>query len=222
MTGKLTTLSSSTTSAGLSIGVSSAAPTGPLSGDLYGTTAGLYYNAGSGGIKGPFGTLASLATNSPIAGGTITGTSGTISCPTCATTTNGGALSATGPIAISPAGVISIGNIDAAPVMVMPGAITAGSFSWSLKWPWATGTIASFSYATGGTGTPSFTAGISINGTVVTGCTGLTVTSSATTTATCSAANAVVSGQPVVLNLSSVSGSPTGATFQLNYSHSLP
>jgi trimeric autotransporter adhesin len=54
------------------------------------------------------GSVTSVATTSPISGGPVTST-GTISCPTCATTTNGGALSGTSPIAISVAGVISIG-----------------------------------------------------------------------------------------------------------------
>lgn len=53
------------------------------------------------------GTVTSVATTSPITGGTITGT-GTIACATCATTTNGGAISGTAPVAVSAAGAVSI------------------------------------------------------------------------------------------------------------------
>lgn len=67
----------------------------------------LYTLVGSGGGGGGSGTVTSVATTSPVTGGTFT-TSGTIACPTCATTTSGGALSATLPMSISSSGVISI------------------------------------------------------------------------------------------------------------------
>lgn len=60
------------------------------------------------GAAGPgAGTVTSVATTTPLGGGTITGT-GTLTCTTCATTTNGGALSGTSPVAVSAAGVISL------------------------------------------------------------------------------------------------------------------
>lgn len=62
------------------------------------------------GGAGGGGTVTNVATTGPITGGAIT-TTGTIACPTCATTTNGGALSGTAPIAVSAAGVISGGGL---------------------------------------------------------------------------------------------------------------
>jgi len=60
----------------------------------------------NGGSFFSIGSVTSIATTPPITGGTITGT-GTIACSTCATTTNGGALTATSPATISAAGVIA-------------------------------------------------------------------------------------------------------------------
>jgi hypothetical protein len=105
---KLTTAASTTTQAGLNIPAGTA-PTSPSNGDVWTTTGGLFARI-NGSTQGPFGTssgtVSSIATTSPIGGGTIT-TTGTITCTTCALTTNGGLLTATSPTAISAAGVIS-------------------------------------------------------------------------------------------------------------------
>jgi len=55
------------------------------------------------------GAVTSIATTAPITGGPIT-TTGTIACPTCATTTNGGALSGSAPVQVSAAGAISLSS----------------------------------------------------------------------------------------------------------------
>jgi hypothetical protein len=106
--GKLVTAASTTTQAGLNLPAGTA-PTSPTNGDVWTTTVGVYARI-NGTTVGPFGTatgsVSSIATTSPISGGTIT-TTGTITCPTCALTTNGGLLTATSPAAISAAGLIT-------------------------------------------------------------------------------------------------------------------
>lgn len=76
-----------------------------FSGDLTGsatvTTGGIGPAGAGGGVSGVTGTA-------PVA--SSGGATPAISCTTCATTTNGGALSATAPAAISAAGVISVGT----------------------------------------------------------------------------------------------------------------
>ena len=73
------------------------APTGPCSpfmyavnnanGDFYDCKASVWFKVSGGGGSG---TVTSVATTSPITGGTITGT-GTIACATCTTSTSPGA-----------------------------------------------------------------------------------------------------------------------------------
>lgn len=79
------------------------------------------------------------------------------------------------------------------------------------------GTINSVSYYTGGTGTPSFTAGVTINGTNVTSCVSLTVNSSSLTTTSCTAANTFSSGDLINVVVSSPSGTPNQAIVQINF-----
>jgi hypothetical protein len=272
--GKLVTAASTTTQAGLNL-PAGAAPTSPVNGDLWTTTAGLFARI-NGGTLGPFGTssgtVSSIATTSPISGGTITST-GTITCPTCALTTNGGLLTATSPAAISAAGVITCttcmtsgtgGNLNAglplttvnstvlcntcatvtgggalsvsAPLALANGAFSLGSqtgaavFNWDSgttvssntyyvtgKWPWASGSIVSVSYLTGGTGSPAFNIAVQVNGTNVSTCNGITVSSGTIATTNCGT-NSITTGQPVTLVLSAVTGSPSSSLVQINYS----
>jgi len=100
--------------------------------------------------------------------------------------------------------------------------VAAGTYITTLSWPWANGTINSVTYATGGSGSPSFTVAVQINGTSVTGCSAVAVSSSTSATTTCTAANAVVAGGKVTVVISSVSGTPEQAAFQINYTHSEP
>lgn len=275
--GKLVTAASTTTQAGLNL-PAGAAPTSPVNGDLWTTTAGLFARI-NGGTLGPFGTssgtVSSVATSSPLTGGTIT-TTGTITCPTCALTTNGGLLTATSPEAISAAGVItcttcvtssaggaltattpiavsSAGLITCATCATITGggALTvtaplglsggvlsltsqtgAAVFNWdsnttiaantyyvTAKWPWATGTIVSVSYLTGGTGSPAFNIAVQVNGTNVATCNGITVSSGTIATTNCGT-NSITTGQPVTLVLSAVTGSPYSSLVQINYTRS--
>jgi hypothetical protein len=81
----------------------------------------------------------------------------------------------------------------------------------------ASGTITSVTFYTGGTGTPSFTAGVQIGGTGVTGCSALSVSSSTATTTSCTAANTFTSTSQLTLVISSASGTPNQALVQINY-----
>jgi hypothetical protein len=98
-----------------------------------------------------------------------------------------------------------------------PAAVTvaAGTYVAVLKAPYA-GTVQSVSYATNGSGTPSFGISTQINGTPVTGCTGITVTSSTTASATCTAANTFSGGAEIDVVVSSVSGTPGPAAVQVD------
>lgn len=82
--------------------------------------------------------------------------------------------------------------------------------------PWSSGTITSIHYAAA---TGSFTASVQIGGTNVTGCNGITVSSGTDTTATCTAANTLATGNQVTVVISAPSGSPNGAYVQVNFSH---
>lgn len=108
---------------------------------------------------------------------------------------------------------------------------TPGKFHASYQWPsnqnvaadtiplmiaTEAGTITSVSYLTGG-GTPSFTLAITIGGVNVTSCNGLTVNSASQTTTTCTAANALASGNIVAAVITAPSGTPNDALVQINY-----
>ncbi len=275
--GKLVTAASTTTQAGLNV-PAGVAPTSPTNGDLWTTTAGVYARI-NGSTIGPFGTssgsVSSIATSSPIVGGTIT-TSGTISCPQCALTTNGGlltsaspvgisagglltcatcvtssgggALTATSPVAVSSAGLITCatclvisggGTLAATSPLTLSGSTLtlssqtgAATFNWdssttvsantyylAAKWPWGTGSVTSISYLTGGTSSPAFNVAVLVNGVAVASCNGITVSSATVATTNCGT-NTISSGQPVILVLSAVTGAPSAAMVQVNYSRS--
>ena len=276
--GKLITAASTTSAAGLNLPAGTA-PTSPVNGDMWATVAGVYARINNATV-GPFGTatgtVSSIATTGPIGGGTIT-TTGTITCTTCATTTNGGLLTATSPTVISAAGVISCptcttqtgggamtataplaasasgvvscstcatttngGSLTATSPMTISaaGVIALSSqtgtatlnfdsnttvsnntyYLWG-KFPYATGSISSVSYLTGGSSSPSFNIAIQVNGVNVTTCNGITVSSGTIATTTCGT-NSITSGQPVTLVISATSGSPSSALVQVNYSRS--
>lgn len=277
--GKLTTTASATGASGLNL-VPGVAPTSPANGDLWVTSTAIQarVNGTTLSLGTGSGTITSVATSSPITGGTIT-VSGTIACPTCATTTNGGAIAGTPPIGVNAAGAISCatcvtstgggGQTATAPISVNAagniacltcattgggGALSAttpialtgnvvsigpintqGVFNFdtlttvhndtyyiSPKWPWATGTIQSITYATSGTGTPSFNVALQINGTNVTSCNGVTVSSVSITTTTCTGANTITTGQPLTLVITATNGSPFSTVLAVNFAHSMP
>lgn len=216
MTGKLTTVASTAGAAGLNI-APGVAPSAPANGDEWITTVGKFARV-NGTSQGPYVYTVGGTTPIVITGG---GTpSVTVTCPLCALTTNGGALSGTSPISVSASGVVSLGAQPATAVWIADSATTVHNDTYNLieKWPWAnSGTVQSIIYHTGGTATPTFTVSLQIAGTPVTGCNGLGVSSSSDTTTTCTAANSIINGQSLGLVITGTSGSPASAVVQVNY-----
>jgi hypothetical protein len=221
LSGKLTTAASSAGGANLSI-PQGTTPTTPGNGDVWATSAGLFGRF-NGITTGPFIGLANLSATSPI---TYNNGTGAFACTTCATTTNGGALTATSPIAISVGGAISLGTTIGAAEFFTDASSAVHNDIYPLPvdtWPWASGTIDSVTYYTGGTSTPSFSIALQINGANVTSCNGITVNSATRATTTCSLANnTITSGQHPTLVISGTAGTPFSSLVQINYHHSNP
>lgn len=83
------------------------------------------------------------------------------------------------------------------------------------------GKIASVTYYTNGTSTPSFAIAVQIGGTNVTGCNALTVSSATATTTACTAANTFTNSSQITLVISGVSGTPQQALVQINMTATL-
>ena len=214
LTGKLITATSGTGAAGLNVppGV---APSSPVNGDIWETSSGILGRV-NGATQGPF--VGNIVTSSPLTGG-ATGPTVTVSCATCATTTNGGAITATAPMTISAGGLIALGLQPAPITWIADSSTTVHNDTYNLieKWLWtSSGTISSFVYHTGGTSTPSFVASLQIAGTPVTGCNTITVSSGSDTTATCTAANTITNGQALSLVITGTNGIPSSAVVQVN------
>lgn len=209
--GALTTAASAVGGANFNI-PQGTAPSSPANGNVWATSAGLFgrYN---GTTYGPYIGIAQLSATSP-----IVDTSGVFSCATCATTTNGGALTATSPMAISAGGVISLGEFTVAIPIIWNATTTVTNDSYQFYWPQATGHITSVKYYTGGSSTPSFTINVAVNGSSVTGCSAISVTaansqaSPGTTTCT---STAITSGQPIKISTSGVAGTPFSAMVEV-------
>jgi len=75
------------------------------------------------GITDAVATSRSISTTSPLAGGGDLSANRTFTCTTCATTTNGGALSGTSPVAVSAGGAISCTTclVSSTPVTIAQG-----------------------------------------------------------------------------------------------------
>lgn len=221
-TGKQTFLAGTVSAASLNIppGV---APTSPVNGDEWETSVGLFSRI-NGTTQGPY--LYSAATSSPLAGGGV-GPTLTLTCPSCATTTNGGALAATAPLTISSAGLIALGSQTSPLVWIADAAFVVHNDTYPLieQWPWTGGgTLNKVVYHTGGTTSPAFnvtfavcTGGVSGTCTNVSGCTNIAVSSTADNTATCSA-GAIATNQTLAMTVTGVTGSPSSAVVQLNIS----
>lgn len=220
MSGVLTTAASTTGAAGFNV-PQGVAPASPANGNIWGTSAGMFGRFG-GATQGPFIGLTSLSASSPLA---YNNSTGAFTCTTCATTTNGGALTATSPMAISAGGVISLGTTIGAAEFFADSTVAVHNDTYPLPldtWPWATGTIDSVTYYTGGTSTPSFAIALQINGTNVTSCNSITVNSGTRNSTTCTGANTITSGQHATLVISGTSGSPSSSLVQVAYHHSNP
>jgi hypothetical protein len=83
------------------------------------------------------------------------------------------------------------------------------------------GTITSVTYYTNGTGSPSFTVNVKIDGTSVTSCSAIVVNSSTVATTTCTAANTFTNTNQITLVVSAVSGTPNQALVQINMTNTL-
>lgn len=218
--GKLTTTASAAGGSGLNL-PQGAAPTSPNNGDVWQTSAGLF-NRANGATFGPLIDRTGVSATSPV---TYNNGTGVFACATCATTTNGGALTATSPMAISAAGVISLGTLVGVAEFFADSTVPVHNDTYPLPsdtWPWATGTIDSVTYYTSGTSTPSFSIALQINGTNVTSCSGIVVSSATRTTTTCTGANTITSGQHPTLVISGTSGTPNTSLVQINFHHSNP
>lgn len=213
MTGKLTTVASATTSAGFNV-PQGAAPTSPANGDIWSTAAGFFARV-NGTTQGPL--VAAVAGTAPVTA-SLAGATWTVACPTCATTTNGGALTATAPLTISAGGLIALGSQPAPIVWIADSATAVHNDTYNLieKSPWANNvSVTSMTYHTGGTNTPSFTVSLQINGTPVSGCNGIGVSSGTDATVTCTG-GALPNLGTLSLVITGTSGSPASAVVQVN------
>lgn len=215
MTGKLSTVASTTATAGFNI-AQGVAPTSPANGDIWETSSGVFAR-----VNGTTQTLiGGILVNTPIVG-ILNGAIESLSCPTCATTGTGGALTATLPITISSGGLIALGLQPAPIVWIADSATAVHNDTYPLieKSPWANNvTVNSITYHTGGTNTPSFTVSLQINGTPVTGCNGIGVSSATDATATCTGANILGNLGKLSMVITGTSGSPVSAVVQVNVS----
>lgn len=215
--GKLTTAGAVVGGANFNI-PQGTAPATPANGDIWATSAGLFGRF-NGATVGPFVGFSQFVGTSPI---TYSAGTGTFACPTCLTAA-GGALTPTAPIVLT-GNAVSLGTTIAPIQIAWPTNLTVAADTYPVPdtWPWASGTIDSVVYHTGGTSTPSFSISVQINGTPVTGCTGLTVNSSTDTTTSCTAAKTITSGQHLTLVTSGITGTPFSAAVQINTHHSNP
>jgi hypothetical protein len=166
-------------------GTGGTGPTGPT---------GAAGGTGPTGPTGPTGAAGTTGPTGPTGAAGATGPTG----PTGAT----GATGATGPIKFGPTiGWSATSSVFADTFVYTQAAEVAG-------------TIVSLKAAVGGNA-GSITATVSINGTPVTGISGVTVNSSSTQTFTATAANTFSQGDRITLVLVIASGTPMGATFTL-------
>lgn len=217
MSGKLTTVATTSTIAGLNVPCGTA-PASPANGDIWCVNTSGYFARVNGVTVGPI--IGAITATAPVVGA-LSGSTETVSCPTCATTTSGGALTATSPITISAGGLIALGSQPAPIVWIADSATAVHNDTYDLieKSPWANAvTVNSITYHTGGTNTPSFTVSLQINGTPVTGCNGIGVSSGTDAVATCTAANSITNNGTLALVITGTSGSPASAVVQVNVS----
>lgn len=225
---KIPFIASTTTTASM-LCTPGVAPTSPVTGDVWCTTAGMFIRTSTGTV-GPFGAPLAFtvtvggqslanggASTNQGTGSKIQTANGTVVTGNVPKFDASGALIDSGTTpggGSSPATTLGAGTITF-------GIPTAGTFPYYMKWPWATGTITSISYNINGT-TPAMTASLTINGVNVTGCSNISVTSATITLTTCTGANAITLNQALALTISGVTGSPTAASIQVTYSRSFP
>lgn len=181
---------------GLNLGAG-VAPTSPNNGDVWTTSAGVFARV-AGVTVGPF-------------------TSASAPCSTCATTTNGGPLSAAAPLAVSAGGQFTMGSQPFTAAYSWDPNSTIPVYNQPLIEPWVwgnAGTINTVTFHTGGSGSPSITFSVQVNGTNVPGCANIVVTSATDVTSTCTT-TAISNGQKLTINVTATSGTPNSAWIQV-------
>lgn len=221
-TGKLVSAASTTTQAGFNV-LPGVAPTSPANGDIWSTSSGFFmrFNGGTFPIGSGSGTITGITAQSPLSGSGTTGAL-TLSCPVCLSSTGGGPLAVVAPLLFNGStSTLSLGN-QTKPFVFNADQFTTianASYSIFLSFPYATGAISNIRATTGGTGSPSFTVGVQVNGSNVASCTGLTVSPGTPVNTNCGT-NAIVSGNPVTLSITGTNGAPSSTVIQVTYAAS--
>lgn len=221
-TGKQTFLASVSSSAGLNIPAGSV-PSAPAPGDVWATSFGLFYRAGST-TQGPL--VGSLTGTSPITVNGLGTAALAVACPQCALTTNGGLLTANSPLTISASGVVNLGTILKPVVILWNASTLVTNDTYPLfKSPWTQpAPVVSITYHTNGpgsSGTGSFLAALNTctlysggTCTPVPSCSSANVNSATDTTVTCGGSG-LPAGQYLELITSGVTGTPSSAWLQV-------
>ena len=240
MTGKITTAASVVGGANFSL-LPGTAPSAPVNGDMWMTTAGVQArvngvttppfigltNLSATGVLGynnTTGVISCATCATTTSGGALSATTplvlsvaGLFTCPTCATTTNGGILSATGPMTISAAGVIALGQTQHSATLPWDANtnVTNNTYPLALAAPFIGG--GNIQSVVVRTAAGSFNAAVKVAGTTL--CTVAVSTSSTLTPTAC--AGAFASGNEIDVVTSGVSTSPppSNAAVQVNYTN---
>jgi hypothetical protein len=204
------------------------APTTPLDGDHWRTTAGVFDRIG-GVTLGPI--LYSVQPSFPLANtsGGSTGPTEIIGCPLClvSASASGGVLTTVAPLQINATGpnAISLAAMPRPLTWIADSAYVVHNdvYPLILAWPLlGSGSVQQVWYSTGGTTSPSFNLSLSTctnypggSCTAIPGCNNITVSSSTPTYAACSGiASSIATGQTLLMTISGVTGSPSSAVIQ--------
>lgn len=206
-----TAATTSRASANVPLGV---APTSPNNGDIWAiaTAFQVHINGGNAG-------LAMTAAGGLLSGTGVINLSGNVfTCPTCVSSTNGGAIAVNSPLTLDNTTNPKIGlgslthvlpiNMDAQ----FP--IHNDTYYFPSQWPFNTGLIQQIEFWTGGANSPSFTMTWQINGVNITGCTNITVSQAVNPNraghgiVNCSAANTITLNQSLALLITNTVGNP--------------
>jgi len=216
MSGKFTAAASAVGGSGVNLppGV---APTTPANGDFWTTSS-----AGFLRINGVTGGIATTVNGGALSGtgGVAVSNAGVISCTTCALLPTGGTLTASAPMSVSATGALTVGTAGANEITRSTTyyfdpltTVANGTYTVALKYPYTSGHITKVDWKTGGTGTPTFTLAVNVNGVAVTGCNAITVNATGGTT-TCTS-TAITAGQPLTITISGVGGTPVDASIEI-------
>lgn len=224
MQGLLTTIAPTTAIAGfrLNHGVT---PTSPVNGDLWTTISGLFVQI-NGSTIGPLtaGAAGSFAATTPL---TVSFPASvvTYACATCVTSSGGGAITGTAPVAVSAAGVVSITGLSGGVLAGSPAAFTRtpvlglnGTAAGTLGFAGATsGTVTVTPQAAAGTPTlslPNTSGTFAVSATAPLAVSATTGNITCTTCVTSSGGGAITGTAPVAVSAAGVV-SITGAAGQV-------